>query len=585
MSDRHYYQSLTRSMVAWVAVVALAPLLACAVMLGYQFHTAYRAKVVEHLEELVLKHTQQVGSFLRESAAELRVLADLTPFSSLSGDISLGALLATMQKEHGGVFVDLGLVDAAGKLVSYAGPYRLGRADYADSPWFAAASKNDVTVSDVFLGLRGLPHFVVAVRRSHDGREYILRSTIDFAAFNKLVENIGQGATGQAFILSARGELQTTPKRGLQIDAPFLRARIWSGAGGAPAMAADKVMVFTHESPESGRRLLYVAAVLKNGDWALVYQQDEADAFPSLYRARVLAIVIVSVGVVLVLVAAWWLAKRMVGRIATADAERDLLNDQVIEAGKLASVGELAAGIAHEINNPVAIMMEEAGWVTDILADDDHDTPENMAEMRRALDQIRLQGTRCKEITHKLLSFARKTDERIKELDLNALVAEMAELSDKRARYVNVRIKTDLAENLPHVAGSPSELQQLVLNLVNNALDAMEKNGGDLTLATRLAGDHVELVVSDTGHGMPKAVAARIFEPFFTTKAVGKGTGLGLSICYGIVKKLGGEITVESAPEQGATFRISLPSAGHPEPQAATQPSGPEDPKADAERS
>jgi two-component system NtrC family sensor kinase len=551
-------------MVAWMSAVALTPLLVCAVVLGYQFHTAYRAKVVAHLEELVLKHKQQVSAFLRESAAELRVLAEIAPFADFTDDRKLASLLATMQHEHGGVFVDLGLVDTAGALVAYAGPFRLGRADYAESPWFTAAKKGDLTVSDVFLGLRGLPHFVVAVRISRDGRDYLVRATIDFAAFNRLVENIGQGATGQAFILSSRGELQTTPKRAPRVDAASLRAAIWAGPGGTPAMAEDQPLVFTREDPDTGRNMLYVASVLKGGEWALVYQQDETDAFPSLYRARTLAIVIVVIGGCAILIVSWLLARRMVARVAAADDERDALNDQVIEAGKLASVGELAAGIAHEINNPVAIMMEEAGWVSDILSDNDYGSTENMTEMRRALDQIRLQGSRCKEITHKLLSFARKTDERLKELDLNELVAEMAELSEKRARYVNVRIVTELGENLPHVAGSPSELQQLVLNLVNNALDAMERNGGTLTLATRLAGDRVELRVSDTGHGMPKAVAARIFEPFFTTKAVGKGTGLGLSICYGIVKKLGGEIVVESAPEQGATFRISLPSAGKP---------------------
>jgi len=565
LSDRHYYRSLTRTMVAWVAAVALTPLLVCAAVLGHEFHTAYRAKVVAHLEELVLKHKQQIGAFLRESAAELRVLTELAPFADFADDRKLSELLATMQQEHGSVFVDLGLVDGGGALLAYAGPFRLGRADYADSPWFSAAKKSDVTISDVFLGLRGLPHFVVAVRRVHEGKDYFVRSTIDFAAFNRLVENIGQGATGQAFILSARGELQTTPKRGLHMDAPYLRTKIWGDLGGRTGLAEDQPLVFTHEDPDSGRQVLYVATLFKDGDWALVYQQDEADALPALYRARLLAVAIVVAGTLGILAAAWWLARRMAGRIAAADAERDLLNDQVIEAGKLASVGELAAGIAHEINNPVAIMMEEAGWVADILADDDCTTPDNMSEMRRALDQIRLQGTRCKEITHKLLSFARKTDSRLKELDLNELVAEMAELSDKRARYVNVRIKTELAPDLPHVAGSPSELQQLILNLVNNAMDAMERNGGDLVLATRLAGGKVELAVSDTGHGIPKAVAARIFEPFFTTKAVGKGTGLGLSICYGIVKKLGGEITVESAPQQGATFRVSLPAAAKPE--------------------
>jgi len=551
-------------MVARVVAVSLAPLLVCAAVLGHQFHTAYRAKVLAHLRELVLKHKQSIDAFLGESSAELRILADLAPFSAFTDESRLAGLLATMQKEHGSMFVDLALIEADGHLASYAGPFRLGRADYADASWFREAKSRETSVSDVFLGLRGLPHFVVAVRRTTDGRDYIVRSAIDFAAFNKLVENIGQGATGQAYIVNARGELQTTPKRGPLLDAAFLRNRIWGGPDGAPDIPPEAASVFLHEDPATGRQAVYVVTPLKGGAWALVYQQDEADAFAPLYQARNLVFAIVAVGGCIVAFAAIFLARRMVGRIAAADAERDLLNDQVIETGKLASVGELAAGIAHEINNPVAIMMEEAGWVTDILTDDDYATPENMTEMRRALEQIRLQGSRCKEITHKLLSFARKTDSRIKELDLNELAAEMAALSDKRARYVNVRIAVDLAPGLPHVAGSPSELQQLLLNLINNAMDAMERNGGVLTIATRLVGGAVELAVSDTGHGIPQAVIGRIFEPFFTTKAVGKGTGLGLSICYGIVKKLGGEITVESAPEQGAAFRVRLPAAAAP---------------------
>lgn len=552
-------------MVAWVVAVSLAPLFVCAAVLGHQFHTAYRSRVMAHLEELVLKHRQHIDTYLGEASAALRVLTDIAPFSDFTDERRLAGLLAAMQKEHGGLFVDLALVDADGALAAYAGPFRLGRADYAESAWFREARTRELAVSDVFLGLRGLPHFVVSVRRIHEGRAYFVRATVDFAAFNRLVENIGFGATGQAFVVNSRGELQTTPKNGLQVDVPFLRDRLWSGPEGASEMPEERAAVFTHEDAGTLRRALYVAAPLKEGEWALVYRQDEDDAFPSLYRARLLAVAIVLVGGCGIAAAAVFLARRMVGRIAAADAERDLLNDQVIEAGKLASIGELAAGIAHEINNPVAIMTEEAGWVMDILADGDFATEANLAEMRRALDQIRMQGARCKEITHKLLSFARKTDSRIAELDLNALVAEMAELSDKRARYVNVHIATDLAADLPHVAGSPSELQQLLLNLVNNALDAMERNGGDLTIATRPRGDKVELSVSDTGHGIPKAVQARIFEPFFTTKAVGKGTGLGLSICYGIVKKLGGEIAVESAPERGSTFRVALPAAARPD--------------------
>ena len=311
MSDRHYYQSLTRSMVAWVVAVSLTPLLLCAAVLGHQFHTAYRAKVLAHLEELVLKHKQNINSFLRESTAQLRVLAELAPLGDFTDETRLARMLASLQTEHSGVFVDLGLVSDTGTLLAYAGPFRLGRADYAEAPWFATAKTRDVTVSDVFLGLRGLPHFVVAVRHDFGGKAYLLRSTIDFAIFNRLVENIGQGATGQAFIINTKGEFQTTPKKGLQVDAPFLRHAIWKGAPAGQDQTGDAVSVFTHTDPATGHQAVYVATTLKDGQWALVYQQDETEAFPSLYRARQLALLIVILGGLAIIVAAVLLARRM----------------------------------------------------------------------------------------------------------------------------------------------------------------------------------------------------------------------------------------------------------------------------------
>jgi two-component system NtrC family sensor kinase len=132
-------------------------------------------------------------------------------------------------------------------------------------------------------------------------------------------------------------------------------------------------------------------------------------------------------------------------------------------------------------------------------------------------------------------------------------------LTSQKTRYANVRIETELSPNLSSIHASPSELQQVLLNLVNNAIDAIERPGGTVTVATKAIGDEVVLEVRDTGKGIPEANLGRIFDPFFTTKPVGQGTGLGLPICYGIVEKMGGRITVESEIEKGTTFTVFIP--------------------------
>jgi two-component system NtrC family sensor kinase len=312
----------------------------------------------------------------------------------------------------------------------------------------------------------------------------------------------------------------------------------------------------------AGRDFLYVTTPLKSGEWILIYQQDESDAFKSLYQTRVLALFIILMGGIGIVVVAFVLASRMSRHVEEADREKEIMNEQVIEAGKLASVGELAAGIAHEINNPIAIMVEEAGWIGDLLQEEDFQDSDNLAEYRRALDQIRVQGERCKEITHKLLSFARRTDPRVREVQMNELIEEIVGVTEQRSRFSNVRINLNLDPSLPVVAASPSEMQQVLLNLINNAIDAIGTGGGEVNITTRVDGEKLVIDVHDTGHGIAKAILPRIFDPFFTTKPVGKGTGLGLSICYGIVKKLGGEITVSSAVGVGASFHIHLPIHG-----------------------
>jgi two-component system, NtrC family, sensor kinase len=381
-----------------------------------------------------------------------------------------------------------------------------------------------------------------------------LRATIDFMAFNNLVENVRIGKTGFAFILNKEGEFQTKLLRDVMPSKNTYMELLKNGSKGK-----DKIYI-VEAVDDYGKKNIYTSAFLKNGDWMLVCQQNKSDAFSDLYRAKKIAGLIFLLGGLGIITMAILLSRRMVSHIALADREKDMMNLQVIETGKLATVGELAAGIAHEINNPVAIMVEEAGWVQDLLEEEEFQEGENLEEFQRALKQINTQGKRCKEITHKLLSFARKTDSRIKVVQMNDLINEAIGLAEQSAKYSKVVIHTNLEENLPFIQASQTEMQQVFLNLINNAVDAMDsKGGGTIDITSRLDEDNIIINFSDNGPGIHRNNLDRIFDPFFTTKPVGKGTGLGLSICYGIIKKMGGEINVQSVIDEGTTFSIRIP--------------------------
>lgn len=559
MPDRNYYTSLHRSMVATVILVSLMPLALITLIGGHQYTTAYKTKVLAHLGEIVRKHEQHIDTYLLEKVAEMRVLAENMGVSCFKNEQRLEGLHRTLMELHDGSFVDLGLVDEAGMQVAYSGPFRLDQANYANAQWFKEVMQRKVYVSDVFLGLRGVPHFIIAVLFESQGQRWILRTTVDFVAFNELVENIRVGQTGLAFIINNSGEFQTKPRVNLDTEIPFLRQLLDKSSGTQIAHDTDG-LVLSHiaQNPTTGRETIYLGTPLKQGDWFLIYQQDAADAFSELVRTRNFTLFILLMGTLAITIMAIILSRRMIRRIKASDKEKEMMNEQVIEAGRLASLGELAAGIAHEINNPVAIMVEEAGWVEDLLQEG-LDKNDNMQETHRALAQIRTQGSRCREITHKLLSFARMIDPTVIEMQLNDLVEEIVGLSTQRARFANVQIETALAETLPLIEASPSEMQQVLLNLVNNAIDAMEKNGGTLAITTKQDQNHVLMTVSDTGCGIPKSNLPRLFDPFFTTKPVGKGTGLGLSIIYGIINKMKGEISVKSAVDVGAAFVVRIP--------------------------
>lgn len=566
-----YYRLVTKHVVLLVVLIASGPLIFTGAMSLWRFQEAYRSKVTNDMQEMVQKHSRTIDSFLAERLGNLRTLVRTFDLPVLLDQAFLASKLAILREEYGRFFVDLGVVDPDGVQRSYAGPFNLANADYAGAAWFLAAKDREYYISDVFTGLRGTPHFIIAVRKLVDGRSWLVRATIDFEAFNSLVESIALGQTGFAFILNRAGQFQTRPRYEVNLNLPpfpeLLAGRLDPGR--------DQVL---EARDAMGRETLFAVARLKNGNWLLCLQQEESDAFAYLYQTERFALLVFGFSGLIILGLSFLVSRRLAARIDDADLRRTMLSDKVLETGRLASIGELAAGIAHEINNPVAIMVEEGGWIDDILSTDRPVGPEDLAEIRRAVQMIRTQGSRCKDITYKLLSFARKTDPIARPVDVNGLVEEVVGLLAQKSRFALVNMETHLAPDLPPVHVSPTEMQQVVLNLLNNAVDAInEKTGGVINITTGREGDRLVLAVEDSGEGIPEANLPRIFDPFFTTKPVGKGTGLGLSICYGIIDKMGGTIKVASSVGKGTTFTVSLPmTPGHEvSPEEMAQPSQP----------
>jgi two-component system NtrC family sensor kinase len=214
----HHFRSLNRNIILIIIVVSIIPLIIVSSTIYYQFRASYHEKVNDHLREMVQSHAQNIDQFLQEKLSNIRLLGDNWGWDRLTDESILKERLATLQKCFGQDFVDLGVINAAGEQIAYAGPFKLAKADYSDAEWFRKATQSEFFISDVFLGLRGLPHFIITVRNSEEDGHWILRATIDFVRFTTLVENIRLGQTGFAFILNHKGEFQTTPITGPTAD-------------------------------------------------------------------------------------------------------------------------------------------------------------------------------------------------------------------------------------------------------------------------------------------------------------------------------------------------------------------------------
>ncbi|MBW2051842.1 MAG: two-component sensor histidine kinase [Deltaproteobacteria bacterium] len=550
------YSRLFRKFILLTMVCSLVPL----VLVGWGIYLNYtrfaNARMINSFQTQVAHHRNIIELFLKERRSKLQLIANTHSLDQLVKVSNLNYIFEMINQEYRSI-TDLGIVDEQGNHLAYIGPYDLMDKNYSQALWFKEVMTKGIYISDMFMGFRKEPHFIIAV--TNPGvKKWILRATIDTEVFRSLVENVKIGETGEVYLVNQQGIFQTSPRFNGKImtKAPFLVEPVHEGI---------KVRILKGGKDDRGQdlpRLVVSQAWLKEPQWMLVVKQNFSEAFNDVNHANYATLIFLHLSALTILIVSILITRYMITIIRKSDMETNELNNQLMQASKLASIGELSAGVAHEINNPLAIILTERQILLDMMVQKSCHDEELQKQVLDSMSQIDIQVHRCKHITQNLLRFARRTKPIIETVNLNSFIKEVIDLMEREAKTSGIKFFADLDENLPPVLSDPSQLQQVFLNMITNSIDAHEeKSYGSIRITTRSdeSNEGVQVEIADTGSGIAPENLPKIFDPFFTIKPVGKGTGLGLSICYSIIERLGGNITVKSELGKGTKFILSFP--------------------------
>lgn len=546
------YKTLRRRLLLTFLLLALTPLVGLGLFCVDRIDTVYAEKIVANLEAVTSSKRRALDTFLVERVAQIKNLAFTHGYAELVDAHRLSRIFSVMQS-NGRSFVDLGIIGTDGRHQAYVGPYDLSTANYTDAPWFEEVLRQGVYVSDVFKGFRNEPHFIIAVLRHEAGKTFIVRATIDTTAIHSLLRRVYSGAHSDAFLINAEGILQT--------DSQY-NGNIMTPSGLKPPLRGKQditVVSLNKSNPEADENTLAALMWLESMPWTLVVVDDVGVTLSPLRHLRLLVLLFVVAGAVLVAVGAVLATRSVMASLAESDRKQAELDASLLQSSKMNALGKMAAGVAHEINNPLMLIRESAGWMRDLLDEEDPQTMRNHKELEETAAKIEAHVDRAKGVTHRMLGFGRRMDPTRNEVCINTLADQTVAFLESEAASRNIRIRKEYDAAVPTILSDPAQLQQVVLNILDNAIDAVEKDGEVIVRTHCLPGGQCAVSISDSGPGIPPDKLKRIFDPFFTTKKVGEGTGLGLAICYSILEKLGGHISVDSVEGQGCTFTITLP--------------------------
>lgn len=548
--ERYFY--LQRSLIIIMFLITIVPVLITSGMSYYHYNVLLSNRAQQNMYWQSVSVRYSVEVLLENIKNSLFISVNSYPVSVLASQKELENIFLKLKDKHDGI-VDMSLIGPDGIQVAYAGPYDLQGKNYKNSEWYNNTLEQMVYVSEILHGYRDKPHFVIAVCKKDEGKlaNWVIRASIDSATMNSFFNSLGGSPIDDVFLVNKHGVLQTSSRYNGNIGDKV--------AFDLPVSIED--LQVTNEE-RGAADILRAVTPVQGTPWMLALEQKNYGEHENWHYFKNQLVIIIILTLSLAAITILSITPVITEKIRDADVSRESFICEQEHTNKLASIGRLAAGVAHEINNPLAIINEKAGLIKDFMQlSDDFSYRDKCLNQIVALEKA---VERAKTITHRLLGFARRTDVNYTLLPINEVVEEVIEFLTKEAMHRNISIMLKLDEDLPLIRSDRGQLEQILLNITNNAIDAIDKNGTITISSQRFTADRIRLDIKDDGPGMPAEILKNIFEPFFSTK-LGEGqhgTGLGLAITYGLVKKLGGEIYVESSPGAGAAFTLIFPMRG-----------------------
>ena len=542
------YRLIWLAVVITTNMVALLPLIAITVVDYQTTEKAIETEFKLRTARVVSNTYRSMKFLLAERQAALRFAAATSSAEVLKNPVKMEELLKSLRESFGGGFEDIGVIDAGGTQESYEGPYDLTGKNYYGQPWFDKVVNEGAYVSDVFMGFRQKPHLVIAVKKELPGGSFeILRTTMSIDLIERLLADVQLGGRGDAFIVNSDGILQTNTRYYGAVLSP----------SPLPVPEYGSTTDVIEFGTEDNEPLLIGYRYIDNTPFILMVVKAKNELMKSWIQTKHNLIFFLFVSVCTILLVTMGTATVLVHKIYVADQHRALSLQKIGHNEKMASIGRLAANVSHEINNPLAIINEKAGLIQDMFEIKkiySHDP-----KLTGSVDSILKAVQRASKITRRLLSFARNMEASNETIDLESLIREVLAFLEKEAELKAIDIRLNADGNIAKIKSDRGKLQQIFVNIINNAFDAMDNRGVLTVDINKASPTELSVKISDTGGGIAEDDLEQIFEPFFSTKTARGGTGLGLVVTYNLVQEIGGRIRVDSKQGVGTSFTVTIP--------------------------
>lgn len=526
-------------------LIYVLPLLILIAYFLFQYNDLMTKSREQHLLSIAESKSRLLDIYLIERVNNVINAIENPSLKYPIDSLTLNRILTELKKQSD-AFTDIGYFDTSSIQVLYSGPLtQLQNTDYSNEHWYITlkSSPKNFIITDIYLGFRKAPHFTIGVKKLTNGSTYIFRISCDPQKIYNYMTSTEKAKDVNILIVNNEKLFQVVPA---SISEPMKLSPF--------DIPKDKPMGIS-EYEINKEKFKFAFSWLNEVDWSVV-TVEKKESIQTFFNQQI-TLVVVSLAIMLILTLTIFYRSK---NIVEIEKERILVRLQLEQASKLATVGELASGIAHEIGNPLNIIANEIGLMQNYI-DPKFGYNLKIEELEEHFKKINNSIYRIKDINKKLLTFVRQRDESETLVNVNELIDDLISgFFERELNVDNITIKRKFNRDIPNIMTSSNQLRQVIINLLNNAHDAIKTNG-EISITTDYDNESVIIIIEDNGCGMTNEQMSKIFLPFYTTKPVGKGTGLGLSVSYSIIKNLGGIIEVNSKLGVGTKFTIKIPQS------------------------